>query len=190
MDLVKESKRLSYLLRHGAKKENIKISSDGFVEIKDILAINPGLSRTIIKRIVDNDQKNRFFIKNDKIRANQGHSMDLDVEMEHITNHKDIPVVIHGTYMSNWLNIKANGLSKMKRNHIHFAVGLLGENGVISGMRSSCNLFITIDIEKCMKDGIKFYRSANNVILSSGINGIIQYKYFKSVVSVNGVQIF
>lgn len=190
MDLVKESKRLSYLLRHGAKNENIKISNDGFVEIKDILATNPGLSRTIIKRIVDNDQKNRFFLKDDRVRANQGHSMDLDIEMTLITNHKDIPVVVHGTYMSNWSSIFVDGLNKMTRKHIHFAVGLIGQDGVISGMRRSCDLFIYIDTEKCMNDGIKFYRSANNVILSSGIDGVISAKYFKRVVKKNGDQIF
>lgn len=110
--------------------------------------------------------------------------------MELITNHNDIPVVVHGTYISNWVNIKARGLSKMQRKHIHFAVGLLGEKGIISGMRQSCDLFIYIDTEKCIKDGIKFYRSANNVILSSGINGIITYKYFKSVVKKTVTKLF
>ena len=41
-------------------------------------------------------------------------------------------------------------------------------------MRNSCNVMIEVDIEKSMKDGIKWYISQNNVILSSGINGAIE----------------
>lgn len=181
MNLVKASKQLSYLLRHGAKDENIQITDDGFVRIEDIISKYPVLSRNIIQQIVDNDEKNRYLIKDNSIRANQGHSMDVEIEMELITRHEDIPVVIHGTYTKNWQSIKTEGLKKMGRKHIHFAPGFIGEENVKSGMRKSCNLFITIDAEKCMKDSIKFYRSSNNVILSSGIDGVIPAKYFKSV---------
>lgn len=47
---------------------------------------------------------------------------------------EEIPVVIHGTYFKPWAIIKNEGLSKMNRNHIHFASGFFGEEGVISGM--------------------------------------------------------
>lgn len=72
----------------------------------------------------------------------------------------------------------------MSRNHIHMAAGHKGE--VMSGMRFNCNLYIEIDIEKAMKDGIKFYVSENNVILSKGIDGILAKKYFKTVTNKEG----
>ena len=72
----------------------------------------------------------------------------------------------------------------MARNHIHLAAGFHLE--VISGMRKNCTLFIEIDIEKAMMDDIKFYKSSNNVILTSGVCGILDKKYFKSVKS-NGM---
>jgi len=50
-----------------------------------------------------------------------------------------------------FISIGAQGLSKMNRNHIHMAVGLPGENGVISGMRNKCNLYIHIDTAKALK---------------------------------------
>lgn len=70
----------------------------------------------------------------------------------------------------------------MSRNHIHFAPGLPKENGVISGMRGSCDIYIEIDMFAAIKDGIKFYISSNGVILTEGVDGVLLPKYFKSVV--------
>lgn len=69
----------------------------------------------------------------------------------------------------------------MNRNHIHLAPGLPEESQVISGMRSNCNVFIFIDGDLAMKDGIEFFKSANNVILTKGMNGLLPLKYFKTV---------
>lgn len=69
----------------------------------------------------------------------------------------------------------------MQRNHIHFAPAIPGEGEVISGARASCDVFIEIDMPKAMQDGIKFYVSENNVILTSGLHGILAPKYFKKI---------
>lgn len=71
----------------------------------------------------------------------------------------------------------------MNRLHIHFARGLPNDNRVISGMRKSVQIYIYIDLRKAVNDGIPFYVSANNVILSPGnANGIIESKYFLKVI--------
>jgi len=72
----------------------------------------------------------------------------------------------------------------MSRNHIHFAPGLPNDSGVVSGMRQSCEIYIYINVERAMGDGIKFYRSKNNVILSDGFGGLIPLTYFEKVVDV------
>ena len=72
------------------------------------------------------------------------------MELEEIHNSEEAPLVIHGTYGKNWFSIKEKGLSRMNRTHIHFAPGEPGQDGVISGMRSSCQLFIYIDIDKAI----------------------------------------
>lgn len=74
----------------------------------------------------------------------------------------------------------------MGRNHVHFAIGYPGDNQVISGMRKTCHIFIEVDIDRAMKDGIKFYISKNNVVLSSGFNGVIPPIYFSKVVNNKG----
>lgn len=69
----------------------------------------------------------------------------------------------------------------MQRNHIHFARGLPGDNQVISGARVNCEVFIFIDLSLAISDGMKFYISENQVILSSGFGGFISPKYFSKV---------
>lgn len=123
------------------------------------------------------------------IRANQGHSIPgicFDELLTAIPDHelKDL-TIIHGTYTDRWnKNIRKEGLSKMNRNHIHFAAGLpSGEETVISGMRKTCQVYIYIDGASCAQDGIKFYRSDNGVILSAGAEaGILSCRHFARVV--------
>ena len=76
----------------------------------------------------------------------------------------------------------------MGRNHIHFATGLLGEEGVISGMRMTATVLIYIDLEKALKDGILFFRSENGVVLTEGLNneGYLPKDYFLKVVTKKG----
>lgn len=59
----------------------------------------------------------------------------------------------------------------MARNHIHLTPGYPEDGKLISGMRTTCSLFIEIDMAKAMADGAKFYLSKNNVILSEGLDG-------------------
>ena len=54
----------------------------------------------------------------------------------------------------------------MTRNHIHFAPGLPKQKGVISGMRGNCDAYVEVDIAAATKDGIHFYISTNNVVLT------------------------
>lgn len=98
--------------------------------------------------------------------------------------------VIHGTYLKNWSSIRKDGLSRIKRNHIHFSSGLPDDKSVISGIRHNAEVFIYINLKLAILDGLKFYKSVNNVILSPGDeNGFIRPKYFLKVCNNKG-QIF
>ncbi|KAJ5066396.1 putative phosphotransferase [Anaeramoeba ignava] len=187
---IKISKTLSYLLRHGAKKEKIKMRTDGFVLVSDLLE-HRSLKRITfedIKRIVENNDKKRFLLskdenQNDIIKATQGHTIEVkDLSLTKITKENLPQCAVHGTNRKNWNIIKNQGLSKMKRNHIHFAPKEPGKGQVISGMRTSSEIMIFVDLEKALEDGIQFFQSENEVILSEGIDGIIPPKYFSKVV--------
>ncbi|KAI8847021.1 phosphotransferase KptA/Tpt1 [Chytridium lagenaria] len=182
---VKTSKALSYILRHGAEKEGLAMRADGYVKLTELLAHSKfkGLGFDDIQQVVDTNDKQRFkLIEEDGewiIKANQGHSLEVEVELDEIKDASEIPVVVHGTSrQSGRLSVPKTGLKTMGRTHIHFATGLPGESGVISGMRKACDVLIYIDTEAAIKDGIQFFRSPNNVILCPTT---IEPKYFKSV---------
>ena len=156
-------------------------------------------SESQIREVVDTNDKKRFTIASfetaegpkDFIRANQGHSIKtIQVEMEPVTSAAEYPNIIHGTNTAAWALISKDpkGISRMKRNHIHFATGLLGEDGVISGMRYSCTVLIYLDLDKALKDGVTFFKSENGVVLTEGVNGegYIPKEYFKKVVTTKG----
>ncbi|RUP49146.1 hypothetical protein BC936DRAFT_143186 [Jimgerdemannia flammicorona] len=142
---IKLSKAMSWLLRHRAEQEGIPIRPDGFVRVKDMLshkrfkqykladvqrevAINDKLRYALVEEEGNDGEKEWL------VRANQGHSIKIEaVEMTKINFPAEIPTVIHGTYSAYWPSIEKQGLSKMRRNHIHFAAGMLGDEGVISG---------------------------------------------------------
>ncbi|CAM9651884.1 unnamed protein product, partial [Discosporangium mesarthrocarpum] len=173
---VKVSKRLTYALRHGSENLNLQLRPDGFVPLEDLLRLPMfrGVCREDIEQIVGNDPKGRLSLCKEGdvelIRANQGHSVQGLVDPEklltRVVDASEVPVCVHGTFKQYWDSILSGGLSRMGRTHIHFATGLPEESGVISGMRSSCQLLIYVDIGAAMRDGIVFYRSSNNVILT------------------------
>ena len=192
---VKVSKYLSWVLRHGAEKEKLPIDEKGFIPLKAILSKPKmkGYDEGFVQKIVDTNDKKRFVTERRDdgqlyIRAAQGHSIkcvNAEKFMKRITmeNVNEYPTVVHGTYRAPWKVIERDGLCRMSRQHIHMAVGLPGENEVISGMRNKCQVVIHINLRLALEDGIPFYASENNVVLTPGIgpDGYLPSKYFEKV---------
>merc|ERR1711963_1070591 len=199
-DRVRLSKALSWLLRHNAEKEGFVFLEGGFLPVQEVLKHKRfrggGYTLEDVQAVVAECPKQRFSLKTSQegallIRANQGHSIStVEVDLEEVVDPSQTPVVIHGTYLRNWDAIKAGGLSRMTRNHIHFSAGEAGQDGVISGMRKTADLKIYMDMSKALGAGLRFFRSANNVILSPGdSNGIISPEFFSKVKNVKTNQI-
>jgi len=193
-DKKKISQSMSWVLRHGIDELGLKIDEIGRIPLKTLLNLNQikqtGANETIVREIVETSDKQRFRLDEVNgewmIGANQGHSKEIGNKintsklMEKLT--EPIELCIHGTYEKFIDSIKKTGLNKMARTHIHMASGYPDNSTVISGARNSANVFIVIDMEKALLDGIEFYRSANGVILTSGINGVLEPKYFKNII--------
>ncbi|XP_058016079.1 tRNA 2'-phosphotransferase 1 [Ahaetulla prasina] len=186
---VRLSKALSYALRHGAENLGLRMSSDGFVDVGEILHLPQfkAWSEEDVKRIVETNEKQRFALCQHpssghlQIRANQGHSLQVPgLELTPLQTLQDFPeTVAHGTLLCHWPAIRQRGLSRMGRTHIHLAPGLPGEGAVLSGMRLSSEVAIIIDVPKALADGISFFRSANGVILTPGnADGLLLPRYF------------
>jgi len=191
---IRISKSLSWLLRHGAKTAGLNMREDGYAEVSQVLS-NPmfrDVNFSQLQEIVTRDQKQRYHLLLESrspdspsdiwwIRANQGHSLKMvTLDMQPITSALDIPLAVHGTSLAAWGFIATQGLSKMKRNHIHLAQGIPGDN-VISGMRNSSQILIFVDVQKALDAGIPFYLSANGVVLTEGDEGFLSPTYFQRV---------
>ncbi|KAK7018971.1 putative tRNA 2'-phosphotransferase [Favolaschia claudopus] len=189
---VQLSKTLSWLLRHGAQSERLPMRPDGYVRVTDLLA-NPKLNSLTLEAlqdIVKADSKQRFDLVYEEdaeawcIKANQGHSMkSVKLDLKPILSVSNIPtgMAVHGTTRAAWESISVQGLSKMTRNHIHLAQGVVGE-GVISGMRGSSQILIFVNVQRAIDAGIQFSLSNNGVILTEGDEqGILGTQYFLRV---------
>lgn len=180
------SKALSYLLRHGAVKEKLHIDDQGYIAIEELLQHNRmkcnKVTRADLSRIVETNDKQRFKITDDKICANQGHSIKLEnAQLQEYTAENLPHEIYHGTYLNKLPTIvKSGGLSKMNRTHIHFT----NSDNQISGIRQLTNILIYVDGAKILSSTkIKFYRSENGVILSGGDQqGKIPVEFWSKVV--------
>lgn len=188
---VELSKLMSWILRHGANEEALPIDVNGFIDVDLILKQHQFKSKQYtldeVKSVVANDRKQRYTLNtlsNGKIliKANQGHSMaNVQMTMSRIDDASKLPIAVHGTYYRFWEKIKAEGLKRMTRNHIHLTEHQ-DFGGNISGFRFDSEILIYVNVRKAMSDGVIFYRSENNVILTEGLNGVLSNKYFDKVI--------
>jgi putative RNA 2'-phosphotransferase len=167
---TKTSKFLSLVLRHRPEEIGLTLRNDGWVLVSELLAAcaNHGFKLTAetLEEVVRTNEKQRFSFSDDRlmIRANQGHSVNVDLGLQTL---KAPPVLYHGTAERFILSIKEQGLIKGKRHHVH-----LSENREIAievGRRYGRPIVLTIASERMNKDGHLFFRSANGVWLTEHV---------------------
>lgn len=164
------SKFLSLILRHHPEKIGIEVDKHGYADVDKLIdGINKsGLKIDFerLKEIVDYDNKQRYSFNKDmsKIRANQGHSINVIIPLR-----ESIPPVAlyHGTASKFYDNIKEKGLLKMNRQHVHLSENI--KTAINIGKRHGSPIVLKIDTAKMHKDGYKFYLSKNNVWLTDEI---------------------
>jgi putative RNA 2'-phosphotransferase len=143
------------------------MDTNGWISIQELITNakkyrSLDLTFDIIKFIVKNNDKQRFIISEDgnSIRANQGHSISVDLQLE-----SKIPpdILYHGT-ASRFLNsIRENGLKSMNRQYVHLSWN--EETAVKVGQRHGNPVILYIDAKKMYEDGYKFYLSENKIWL-------------------------
>ena len=166
----KISKFLSYVLRHRPDVIGVQLDEHGWIMVDDLLsaAATNGqvISRTLLDSIVFNNDKQRFAFSADglSIRANQGHSVDVDLALEAI----EPPVQLyHGTATRFIEAIQSQGLLKMNRQHVHLSA--LHETAVSVGQRHGKPQVLVIESKKMYDQGHHFYLSKNGVWLTEHV---------------------
>ena len=173
MNLNNVSRYISLILRHKPETIGITLDEHGYANVNELIK-GVNIDFTTLEKIVKEDSKGRYSFNEDKtkIRANQGHSIDVDVELE-VKTPPDI--LYHGTATKYEKSINSIGLQPKTRLYVHMTEDL--EVAKITGMRHGKLIVYQIDAKKMNDDGILFYKSVNNVWLTKDV----ETKYLKRI---------
>lgn len=164
------SRRLSYVLRHAPHSVGLTLGSGGWVDIDELLSAlarsGLRLSRAELDAAVRASDKQRFAVdaSGTRIRANQGHSVPVDLELE---PHPPPPVLYHGTVDRALDSISREGLTSRGRHHVHLSADV--ETATAVGARRGKPVVLVVDAAALAADGTPFYRSANGVWLVKAV---------------------
>lgn len=162
-DLIHKEKRLAYLLRHDI---HYAFDVHGWRAVSDLVA-NHGFSYEELITIVANSNKQRFEFSEDGqyIRARQGHSIAVDVELAEATPPE---YLYHGTVAANVPSIMEKGLVPMSRNQVHLSFDM--DTAMKVGARRKGEVVILrVAAHKMWEDGYQFWLSRNNVWLTEAV---------------------
>ncbi len=167
---TKVSKFLSKYLRHEPDALGLTLAPGGWVEVDALLAACARhrfpVSREELDEVVVTNDKQRFSFdpSGTRIRANQGHSAAVDLQLEPAT---PPDVLYHGTAERNVAVIRAEGLRKMARHHVHLSPDVPTATKV--GARHGRPVVFAVDAAGMARDGHAFFRSANGVWLVDAV---------------------
>lgn len=163
---VKLSKLMSFILRHKPYKFDVLPDKEGFVKIKElahaIRNIYSWVKEEHIKEVVSKDEKGRYEIKGDRIRALYGHSYEIAIKYEEDLESK---ILYHGTAKQNLSKILKEGIKPMRRQYVHLSINK--EDAYITGKRHGEKVVIfMIDADCLRKKGYRIYVAGKIVRLT------------------------
>ena len=161
--LIKQGKKLSYLLRHN---QSYAFDEHGWREVSDLVA-NHGFTMEELREIVATNNKQRYEFSEDmtRIRARQGHSIQVDVELAEAA---PPDILYHGTAKAFVESIMSQGIQKGKRLYVHLSTTI--DMATKVGERHGKPAVLVIDAKRMHEDGIKFFLSRNDVWLTDFVD--------------------
>jgi putative RNA 2'-phosphotransferase len=166
-ELTAVSKFLSYVLRHHPESIGLTLGEGGWVSVARLLEAcardGKSLDRATLERVVRESSKQRFAFSPDgsSIRANQGHSLDVELGYSAAT---PPDVLYHGTVERFLPAIRREGLQRGERHHVHLSPDKTVAASV--GQRRGQPVVLGVDAAAMVREGFVFYRSDNGVWLT------------------------
>ena len=169
MSLKKTSQFISLILRHKPEVIGITLDEHGWASTKELIE---GIARrrpfdmAMLETIVATDAKQRYSFNEDRtlIRANQGHSVPVDVELEQKTSPEQL---YHGTGEKYVASIEAQGLISKSRLYVHLSADTDTARKV--GARHGRPVVYVVSAGEMARDGYAFYQSVNGVWLTRAV---------------------
>jgi len=166
------SKLLSLVLRHQPQAIGIRLDDAGWIAVDALVAAlqrhpaGRGVDREALAQVVSSNDKQRFEFSDDesRIRARQGHSVDVELGYSPAEPPK---LLFHGTPESVVPAIKASGLKKMARHHVHLHVDVETSRAV--GARRGKPVLLNIRSQEMYQAGHIFYVTENDVWLTDEV---------------------
>jgi putative RNA 2'-phosphotransferase len=168
--MKRKSKFLSLVLRHDPARIGIVLDDAGWTEVAALLAAAAAHGVTItpdeLVELVATSDKQRFALSEDgtRIRANQGHSVHVDLQLPQATPPE---LLFHGTVPAALASIREVGLVRGARHHVHLSADV--ETASRVGKRRGRPVILTIRAGAMAAAGHAFYRSANGVWLVDAV---------------------
>jgi putative RNA 2'-phosphotransferase len=164
------SKFLSLILRHKPETIDIDLDENGWTNVETLLQKakkkQPDLTLENLQHVVTTNAKSRFAFDETgtKIRANQGHSVEIDLGY----SPKQPPEILyHGTGEKSVASILKSGLEKRNRHHVHLSADTETAKNV--GARHGKPVILKVFAMKMWESGVIFYQSENEVWLVDGV---------------------
>lgn len=162
------SKRLSRHLRHAPQEIGLHLDAAGWVDVDDLLAALAAHGRPVsgadLREVVETSDKQRFALDRRRIRANQGHSVAVDLDLPPA---QPPPVLFHGTVERFLAAIRREGLRPMNRHDVHLSTSV--EVAVRVATRRGRAVVLEVDSAAMHADGHEFRVSANGVWLTAAV---------------------
>lgn len=156
----KISKFLSYHLRHAPQKLGLQLQPGGWVGVDLLLRQARWFTRAELEWVVAHNAKQRFALQEGRIRAQQGHSLPIDLELE---PREPPPLLYHGTAQRYLASILAQGLVRGRRHHVHLSADLATASAV--GRRHGRLVLLEVQAGAMAAQGFRFFLSGNGVWL-------------------------
>jgi putative RNA 2'-phosphotransferase len=171
-DDIQRGRKMSLLLRHKPHLLKLSMDEEGWVDIDELMGAwskerwRPALTEEDLTRVVTENDKKRYTIDldNRRIRARQGHSLEVDLGLEPVEPPEKL---FHGTVGKYLEDIRENGLKRISRQHVHLSKDLKTANKV--GQRRGKPIILTVNSGLMHEAGYKFYLSENGVWLAAEV---------------------
>ena len=159
------SKYISWLLRHGAGQENLPMDEAGWTKIED-LCQHSNMSKEELMTMVESNSKKRFELKNDLIRASQGHSLlNMPITQQGLeeswTPYMPDHSLWHGTSLTAIESIAKEGIFAQQRSHVHLSQTTTSP----TGKRDHVAVMLEIDPRALKHQGYTCFITSNHVVL-------------------------